>query len=99
VAELRYRNRGHHHHQSKEGQHDTDDTSPEFKKKMADSVVVPHFTIEGVKEFFTEAGFVDVDVVALEEKSYMQFAGKKLWRTILIAKGRRPEEGVGKSEL
>jgi SAM-dependent methyltransferase len=90
---------GHHHHQSKEGQHDTDDMSPEFKKKMADSVVVPHFTIEGVKEFFTEAGFVDVDVVALEEKSYMQFAGKKLWRTILIAKGRRPEEGVGKSEL
>lgn len=88
---------GHHHHG--EAKHDTDDTTPEFKKKMNDSIVVPHFTIEGVKEFFTEAGFVDVDVIALEERSYMQFAGKSLWRTILIAKGRRPEEKAEKSEL
>lgn len=65
---------------------------------MADSIVVPHFTLEGVRTFFTEAGFVDVDVITLKERSYMEFAGKKLWRTILIAKGRRPER-EGKSEL
>lgn len=71
--------------------------NPELKKKMNDSIVVPHFTIEGVKKFFTEAGFVDVDVVTLDERSYMEFAGVKVWRTILIAKGRRPLEE--KSEL
>tara|TARA_R110002003_G_scaffold41_24_gene3040 strand:- start:13301 stop:13501 length:201 start_codon:yes stop_codon:yes gene_type:complete len=66
---------------------------------MNDSIVVPHFTIDGVKKFFTEAGFVDVDVITLEERSYMEFAGKKLWRTILIAKGRRPVDEAEKSEL
>ena len=65
---------------------------------MTDSIVVPHFTVSGVKQFFTEAGFVDVDVITLNERSYMEFGGKKLWRTILIAKGRRPET-EGKSEL
>jgi len=88
-----------HHLHEKETKHDTDDASPEFKKKMNDSIVVPHFTIEGVKQFFAEAGFVDVDVIGLEEKSYMEFAGKKLWRTILVAKGRRPEGKGEKSEL
>jgi hypothetical protein len=66
---------------------------------MSASVVVPHFTIDGVKKFFTEAGFVDVDVITMEEKSYMEFAGKKLWRTILFARGRRPFEESEKSEL
>jgi hypothetical protein len=88
---------GHHHHgHGKDEKHDVSDSSREFKKKMNDSIVVPHFTIEGVREFFTEAGFVDVDVITLDERSYMEFAGMKVWRTILIARGRRPEE---KSEL
>jgi hypothetical protein len=66
---------------------------------MQDSIVVPHFTIEGVRKFFTEAGLVDVDVITMKERSYMEFAGKKLWRTILFAKGRRPFEREEKSEL
>ncbi|KAI4911068.1 hypothetical protein J4E90_007325 [Alternaria incomplexa] len=64
--------------------------------------VVPHFTIDGVKQFFAEAGFVDVDVITMKEKNYMEFGGKKLWRTILFARGRRPmegQDGSGKSEL
>ncbi|KAF2830108.1 S-adenosyl-L-methionine-dependent methyltransferase [Ophiobolus disseminans] len=89
----------HHHHHDKEAKHDTDETSAEFKQKMNDSIVVPHFTIEGVKKFFTEAGFVDVDVITLPERSYMEFAGIKVWRTILVAKGRRPGEKGEKSEL
>ncbi|KAI4933728.1 uncharacterized protein J4E92_003396 [Alternaria infectoria] len=70
--------------------------------KMNASIVVPHFTIDGVKQFFTEAGFVDVDVITMKEKNYMEFGGKKLWRTILFARGRRPmeaQDGSGKSEL
>jgi SAM-dependent methyltransferase len=88
---------GHHHAHGEEEKFDVTDSSPEFEKKMADSVVVPHFTIDGVKKFFAEAGYVDVDVITLKERSYMEFAGKKLWRTILIAKGRKPTEE--KSEL
>lgn len=87
---------GHHHahehkhgHSHEHGSHDEIDT-PEFRKKMNDSIVVYHFTIEGVKKFFSEAGFVDVDVVTLDERSYMEFAGDKLWRRILFAKGRKP---------
>ncbi|KAF1929325.1 S-adenosyl-L-methionine-dependent methyltransferase [Didymella exigua CBS 183.55] len=93
------RNHAHEHehkHDNRNG--DFTNPSPELRKKMADSIVVPHFTIDGVKEIFTTAGFVDVDVVTLKERSYMEFSGKKLWRTILIAKGRRPESGA-KSEL
>lgn len=78
--------------------HDTDDSSPEFLKKMTDSVVVPHFTLDGVREIFIKAGFVDVDVFAAKEKSYMEFGGKKLYRTVLYAKARRPFEEE-KSEL
>lgn len=90
---------GHHHGHGheKEEKHDVTDSTPEFKKKMNDSIVVPHFTIEGVKKFFTEAGFLDVDVITLDERSYMEFAGKKVWRTILVARGRKPAEE--KSEL
>ncbi|CAE7025618.1 hypothetical protein P3342_005623 [Pyrenophora teres f. teres] len=77
--------------------HDTDDTSPALHKKMSASIVVQHFTVDGVRKFFTEAGFVDVDVVALKDKSYMEFGGKKMYRTILFAKGRRPV--AEKSEL
>jgi SAM-dependent methyltransferase len=87
----------HHHHDHEEKKHDVGESNPEFKKKMADSIVVPHFTVDGVRKFFTEAGFVDVDVVTMKERSYMEFGGKKLWRTILFARGRRPTEG--KSEL
>ncbi|KAF3048303.1 hypothetical protein E8E12_011659 [Didymella heteroderae] len=85
-----------HNDDSKSG--DFTNPNPELRKKMTDSIVVPHFTIDGVKEFFTTAGFVDVDVITLKQRSYMEFGGKKLWRTILIAKGRRPEKD-GKSEL
>jgi SAM-dependent methyltransferase len=85
-----------HKHDGKSG--DFTNPDPELRKKMNESIVVPHFTIDGVKDFFTAAGFIDVDVVALKERSYMEFGGKKLWRTILIAKGRRPEK-EGKSEL
>jgi SAM-dependent methyltransferase len=91
---------GHDHGHSHEKKYaDLDDTSDEFKSKMSASIVVPHFTVDGVKKFFTEAGFVDVDVITMEEKSYMEFAGKKLWRTILFARGRRPFEEGEKSEL
>lgn len=89
----------HHHRHDEEVKHDTNETSSEFMRKMNDSIVVPHFTIDGVKQFFTEAGFVDVDVITLPERSYMEFAGNKVWRTILIAKGRRPDERVEKSEF
>jgi SAM-dependent methyltransferase len=93
----------HHHHHDAEEKHDVGDSTPEFRQKMNASVVVPHFTIDGVKQFFTEAGFVDVDVITMKEKNYMEFAGKKLWRTILFARGRRPvegaEDGMKKSEL
>ncbi|KAF2851002.1 S-adenosyl-L-methionine-dependent methyltransferase [Plenodomus tracheiphilus IPT5] len=87
----------HHEHASEEKKHDVNESNPEFLKKMKDSIVVPHFTIDGVKEFFIKAGFVDVDVKAMEESVYMEFGGKKLWRTILFARGRRPFED--KSEL
>jgi SAM-dependent methyltransferase len=81
---------------------DEDDPTKKVRKEMNASVVVPSFTIDGVKKFFTEAGFVDVDVVLMEEKAYMEFAGRKLWRTVLFAKGRRPlGDGIKmeKSEL
>jgi hypothetical protein len=91
---------GHGHGHSHEKKFaDLNDTSDEFKSKMNASIVVPHFTVEGVKKFFTEAGFVDVDVITMDEKSYMEFAGKKLWRTVLFARGRRPFEKGEKSEL
>ncbi|CAO2651223.1 Nn.00g095200.m01.CDS01 [Neocucurbitaria sp. VM-36] len=86
-----------HHDGHEEKRHSLDDSSPEFRAKMNNSIVVPHFTIEGVKKFFAEAGFVDIDVITMKEQTYMEFAGKKLWRTILFARGRRPVEE--KSEL
>jgi SAM-dependent methyltransferase len=92
-------NHGHGDAHHKEEKHDIDESNPEFKKKMADSIVVPHFTLEGVEKFFIEAGFVDVDVKTMKERSYMEFAGKKMWRTILFARGRQPTEEEGKSEL
>lgn len=97
---------GHHHHQhhhhhahTDEKKHDITETSPEFLKKMNDSIVVPHFSLDGVRKFFIEAGLVDVDVKAMDDKVYIEFAGKKLWRTVLFAKGRRPLQDEGKSEL
>ncbi|KAF1851764.1 S-adenosyl-L-methionine-dependent methyltransferase [Cucurbitaria berberidis CBS 394.84] len=87
----------HHHHKHEEKKHDIDDTSLEFHNKMNASIVVPHFSIEGVKRFLTEAGFIDIDVTTMKERVYMMFEGKKIWRTILFAKGRKPVEG--KSEL
>jgi SAM-dependent methyltransferase len=103
---------GAHHHSHKEKKedgpntivnelrapHDTDDDpTKNVRKEMSASIVVPSFTIDGVKKFFTEAGFVDVDVIIMKDKVYMEFAGRKIWRTILFAKGRKPMEE--KSEL
>ena len=90
-----------HHHHHHHHQEDSDDPTRNVGAEMNASVVVPHFNVDGVKEFFTEAGFVDVDVVIMKEKVYMEFAGKNMWRTILFAKGRRPLEGgeKEKSEL
>jgi hypothetical protein len=93
---------GHHHHHhadDAEKKYDVNDQSPEFRKKMQASIMVPHFTIEGVRKFFKEAGLVDVDVITMKERVYMEFGGKKMWRTILFAKGRKPMEGEEKSEL
>ena len=89
--------------QDVEKTHDISDNTPEFRKKMIASIVVPHFTVDGVKDFFKEAGFVDVDVVTMKERSYMEFGGKKMYRTILFARGRKPigggEENKERSEL
>lgn len=84
---------GHHHHEPTK----VEDEPDWDQEKMATSIVVPSFTVEGVKKFFTEAGLVDVDVVTMDKRVYMEFGGQKLWRTILFARGRRPQEA--KSEL
>lgn len=86
----------HHHPHDKQ---DISSSDPAFRSKMNASIVVPHFTVDGVKRFFAEAGFVDVDVMTMKERCYMEFAGKKVWRTILFARGRRPMGEEGKSEL
>jgi SAM-dependent methyltransferase len=99
-AQNREHHHGHHHHaDDAEKKHDIGESTPEFRKKMQASIVVPHFTIEGVRKFFTEAGLVDVDIITMKQRSYMEFGGKKMWRTILFAKGRRPFESEEKSEL
>ncbi|KAL5438570.1 hypothetical protein PMIN07_011680 [Paraphaeosphaeria minitans] len=67
------------------------------RAKMTASIVVPSFTVDGVKKFFTVAGLVDVDVVTMDKRVFMEFGGQKLWRTILFARARRPLEA--KSEL
>ncbi|KAF2466003.1 S-adenosyl-L-methionine-dependent methyltransferase [Lindgomyces ingoldianus] len=93
---------GHHHHHHGRSQKGSDnDLAMKHLSKMNASVVVPSFTIEGVTQFFIEAGFVDVGVITMEERVYMAFAGKQLWRTVLFARGRRPFEGEEqqKSEL
>ncbi|KAL1605413.1 hypothetical protein SLS60_004963 [Paraconiothyrium brasiliense] len=95
----------HHGHEHGKKEHSTHQYQPAQvedepgwdRAKMAASVVVPSFTIEGVKKFFTEAGLVDVDVVIMDKRVYMEFAGQKLWRTILFARGRRPVDA--RSEL
>jgi len=83
-----------HHHDTKK---DQDDPTLQVREEMNASIVTPHFTLDHVRNFFTEAGLVDVDVVKMKERVYMEFAGTRLWRTILFAKGRRPLEE--KSEL
>ncbi|KAF2017429.1 S-adenosyl-L-methionine-dependent methyltransferase [Aaosphaeria arxii CBS 175.79] len=94
----------HHHHDKIDHKEDKErmehGVAGASTKVMSNSIVVPSFTIEGVKKFFTDAGLVDVDVITMKERVYMQFAGKKLWRTILFARGRRPlDETIDKSEL
>jgi SAM-dependent methyltransferase len=79
---------GHHHHEPAKAE---DETGWD-RAKMAASVVVPSFSIEGVNKFFTEAGLVDVDVVTMDKRVYIEMGGQMLWRTILFARGRRPVE-------
>ncbi|EUC38914.1 hypothetical protein COCCADRAFT_352 [Bipolaris zeicola 26-R-13] len=89
-----------HAHKHNHSHNPSDKHDSSLHSKMAASVVVPHFTIDGVREFFEKAGFVDVDVKTMKEKSYMEFGGKKMWRTILFARGRRPAgDNKEKSEL
>jgi SAM-dependent methyltransferase len=88
---------GHHHGHHHDSKKDQDDSLLHIRKEMDASVVTPHFTLDHVRNFFLEAGLVDVDVVTMKERVYMEFAGIKIWRTILFAKGRRPLEE--KSEL
>ncbi|KAJ4297781.1 hypothetical protein N0V90_005676 [Kalmusia sp. IMI 367209] len=84
---------GHRHHENMK----VEDEPGWDREKMAASIVTPSFTIDGVKKFLTEAGLVDVDVVTMDRRVYLEFGGQKLWRTILFARGRRPAEA--KSEL
>ncbi|KAF1997955.1 S-adenosyl-L-methionine-dependent methyltransferase [Amniculicola lignicola CBS 123094] len=94
---------GHHHHASPSPAPPSTNPSsldPTFPHKaMSSSIVVPSFTEAGVRDFFSAAGFVDVDVRVVEERVYMEFGGNKIWRTVLWAKGRRPVEEGEKSEL
>ena len=92
-------NHDHGHDHSQKFDLDNPDPTSHVRKQMSASIVVPSFTIEGVKKFFTEAGFVDVDVITMDEKVYMSFGGRQLWRTVLFARGRRPLEEDVKSEL
>ncbi|KAF5846662.1 hypothetical protein GGP41_004740 [Bipolaris sorokiniana] len=87
-----------HGHKHDHNHESSDKHDSSLHSKMAASVVVPHFTIDGVRQFFSEAGFVDVDVKTMNEKSYMEFGGKKMWRTILFARGRRPMDGNNKEK-
>ena len=87
-----------HQHQPANDEHASDTAEfPRDKMKASIRVEGASFTVNGVRKFFTEAGLVDVDVVTMKERVYMEFAGQKLWRTILFARGRRPEEA--KSEF
>ncbi|KAF2737523.1 S-adenosyl-L-methionine-dependent methyltransferase [Polyplosphaeria fusca] len=91
---------GHGHHKHEEEKTETsDDPATVHREKMNASIMIPSFTIENVKRFFEGAGFVDVDVILMPERAYMAFGGNKIWRTVLLAKGRRPFEKEEKSEL
>jgi hypothetical protein len=63
----------HHQHHAK-GNLVPDGPHTPSVRKSGNGVVVPQFTIERVKEFLTEAGFVDVDVWTMEEKAYLEIA-------------------------
>ncbi|KAF2712719.1 S-adenosyl-L-methionine-dependent methyltransferase [Pleomassaria siparia CBS 279.74] len=88
---------GHGHHHPDPAQADGPHT-PTLHKNKNSALVSPQFTIEEIKKFFAEAGFVDLDVVVMDEKVYMEFAGRKMWRTVLFAKGRRPMEDEVKGD-
>lgn len=101
----------HHHHghgrgngngKKEHGHHHSEDTRVEAeaswdRERRDASIVVSSFTIDSVKKFLTEAGLIEVDVVTMRERVYMEIGGQKLWRTVLYARGRRPMDT--KSEL
>ncbi|KAF2635047.1 S-adenosyl-L-methionine-dependent methyltransferase [Massarina eburnea CBS 473.64] len=90
---------GHEHKHEHGKERDAEDPTLGVREEMKASIVTPHFTFDFVRNFFTEAGFVDIDVVPMKERVYMEFAGIKLWRTVLFAKGIKPTAKQGKSEL
>ncbi|KAF2277634.1 S-adenosyl-L-methionine-dependent methyltransferase [Westerdykella ornata] len=87
---------GHHHGHGHEHAPDTTAAKGDIKKHTMDSIVVTAFSIQEVKDFLANAGFVDIDVRVMPEKVFVDF-GKKMLRTIMFAKGRNP--GDGKDEL
>ncbi|CAI6339281.1 unnamed protein product [Periconia digitata] len=98
---------GHHHgghdhmgeHNHVATAQDDDDPTANVRKEMNASIVTTQFSLDNVRNFFTEAGLVDVDVTTMKDKVYMEFAGNKMWRTVLFARGRRPLADQNKSEL
>jgi SAM-dependent methyltransferase len=89
----------HHHHDHSDKKQEHEDPALKHLEEMKASMIKPHFTIDFVRSFLTEAGFVDVEVVTMKDRAYMEFAGLKLWRTILMAKGRKPDVAGERSEL
>ena len=98
---------GHHHHHHGHGhehghghaetQEDSDDPLLKHQDKMKKSIV-QFFDVEGIKKVFEEAGLVDVDVRVLDERIWTNFGGNRTWKTIFLAKGKRPDIET-KSEL
>jgi hypothetical protein len=47
------------------------------------------FTVEEMKQYMSEAGFVDVEVMPLSSNVVMQIHGEDLERTLFFARGRK----------
>ncbi|KAF2745823.1 S-adenosyl-L-methionine-dependent methyltransferase [Sporormia fimetaria CBS 119925] len=89
---------GHEHKHARQQDSAHDEHEAESRGKMRPPVAVVSFTVDGVKQFLSEAGYVDIDAFVLEKKMYIEFDGKKMFRTIFFARARKPFE-EGKSEL
>ncbi|KAF2199358.1 S-adenosyl-L-methionine-dependent methyltransferase [Delitschia confertaspora ATCC 74209] len=76
-----------------------EDLTVTHMEDMNKSISVPSFSVPGVTLFLMKAGFVDIDVSVISGKFYMEFGGKKMYRTALLAKGRKPTVPELKSHL